>query len=112
MQISEIPSGRGSRWVAAYQKFLKPFGLSMAWTPHTGSNCYPPGYAIAAHRVSGKKYGHAVVYLDGKIAHDPYPPRLTNGRKLLSIRHWFVFTVLDPARQPPAKINPPIRVIS
>lgn len=85
-----------TNWLPHWQKFLKPYGLGLQWYYQRGCR-RPKGYAIAAHRVRGRKWHHAVVYHNGRKVHDPFP-KCKLSRSILGIEYWMVFTVLDPSK--------------
>lgn len=67
----------GRNWWDVLLDALRPHGFTALHYPN-GDDGYsaimPPGYHIASG-ISPRDLRHAVVYLDGHLAHDPHPSR-------------------------------------
>ena len=78
--LEALPAFRGEEehWWDRLQEALRPHGFTAIYYPHDPDGGYQPiaprGYHIASGRAS-RGYMHAVVYQDGKLAHDPHPSR-------------------------------------
>lgn len=79
-------------YVGRLQDFCHARGFHILMLEHR-QGFSPPGYAIAG---ADTNHGtmHAIVCLDGEIAHDPFP----GGMPVSAPRDWTLFVPLDPAR--------------
>lgn len=76
-----------------WREWLKPYGFGLEWY-YAKYNDAPRGFSILVIRRNGLL--HSVVCEDGELKHDPgfYLKSLEGIEKV----HWFVITVLDPAK--------------
>lgn len=87
----------GSDWLEALAQWLDAqFAMSVLLLKFTGNPSFtrPNGYCIASGPTLGYPK-HSVVWLDGRIIHDPHPSR----PGLQRIDDLLVFTVPDPIAQ-------------
>lgn len=88
-------------WWDEFIAWLRPFGFYAArWGPGASEDVIPPGYAIASGE--SPRYLtllHAVVYLDGKLAHDPHPDRAGIAG---DVHDWIVLIPFDPGPRSPS----------
>ena len=70
-------------WWDVLLEGVQSFGWEVTFVNRNASRVYPQGYAIAGGDTPredvvnerGENVGHSVVYLDGKMIHDPHPSR-------------------------------------
>lgn len=97
--IDDIPvlEEMGNKWHLPFMKFLSDNGYEFEGTGRFGNEFHDnlflkyegvDGYIIVGGK-SPREYvtrGHAVVYKDGKLAHDPHP----SGEGVLQKEHYFM----------------------
>lgn len=85
---------KGRQWWDVLLEALRPHGLTAIHYPN-GTDGFaailPPGYHVASGQAS-RGYRHAVVYHDGKLAHDPHPSR----EGVYRVERFYILMPLDP----------------
>ena len=71
--INTLPNYHGIDWRDIYNAWLNDRGFIMESEPFDEDELSPNGYHVATIKSPRGDWYHAVVVLNGKVIHDPYP---------------------------------------
>ena len=85
-RFQDLP-GDGS-WFRMAQEFVNSLGYKLGVVNVKDGESCPDGYLIASGPSPRGKWGHSVIYFDGKMVHDPHPV----GDGLLRVDYYLTLT--------------------